>query len=71
VGVECKVVFARNMPYVYCEIGDKFYMVELPRREFIPLLLEGVDGGLVVGEDDEVARFQYMAEMFYGLVDDQ
>jgi hypothetical protein len=27
--------------------------------------------GLMVGEDDEEAHFQHVAEMFYGLVDDQ
>jgi hypothetical protein len=35
---------------------------------FVPLLLEGVGDGLVVGVDDEAARFQHMTEMFYGLV---
>jgi hypothetical protein len=30
--------------------------------------MEGIGDGLVVGEDEEVARFQHMAEMFYGLV---
>jgi hypothetical protein len=46
-------------------------MIELPRRAFVPLFLEGVDYGLVVGEDDEAARFQHMVEMVYGLVDGQ
>jgi hypothetical protein len=41
------------------------------RGEHVPLLLEGVGDGFVVGEDDEVARFQHMAEMLYDLVDDQ
>jgi hypothetical protein len=34
-------------------------------------LLEGVSDGLVVGEDDEVSRFQHTAEMLYGFVDGQ
>jgi hypothetical protein len=34
-------------------------------------LLEGVGNGLVVSEDGEVARFQHIAEMLYGLVDGQ
>jgi hypothetical protein len=28
----------------------------------VPLLLEGVRDGLVVGENDEVTRFQHVAE---------
>jgi hypothetical protein len=44
-------------------------MIEQWRREYIPLLLEGVGDGLVVGEDDELARFRHTAKMFYGLVD--
>jgi hypothetical protein len=46
-------------------------MIELPLWAFVALLLEGVRDGLVVSEDDEVARFQHMTEMFYGLVDGQ
>jgi hypothetical protein len=38
-------------------------MVKLTRRTFVPLLLEGVGGRLVVREDDEVA------EMLHGFVD--
>jgi hypothetical protein len=33
--------------------------------------LEGVGDRLMVDVDDEVARFQHMTEMLYGLVDDQ
>jgi hypothetical protein len=33
--------------------------------------LKVVGDGLVVGEDGEVARFQHMAEILYGLVDGQ
>jgi hypothetical protein len=44
-------------------------MFELPWGAFVPLLLEGVGDGLVVGEDGEVASFQQMAEILYGLVD--
>jgi hypothetical protein len=33
--------------------------------------LEGIGDGLVVSEDGEVARFQHMAEMLYGLEDGQ
>jgi hypothetical protein len=46
-------------------------VVELPRRAFAPLLLKGVGNGLMVSEDDEVTRFQHMAEMLYGFVDGQ
>jgi hypothetical protein len=56
------------VPEVCRELGDKVKMVELPRRAFVPLLLEDVGNGLVVGEDCEVVRFQHMAEMLYGLV---
>jgi hypothetical protein len=51
------------------ELGDKIKMVELPWGAFVPILLEGVGDGLVVGEDGEVASFQHMAEMLYGLAD--
>jgi hypothetical protein len=44
-------------------------MVELTRQTFIPFLLEDIGYGLVVGKD-EVVRFQNMAEMLYGFVDD-
>jgi hypothetical protein len=33
--------------------------------------LEGVGDRFVVSEDDEVALFQYVTEMLYGLTDDQ
>jgi hypothetical protein len=33
--------------------------------------LEGADDGLVVVEDGEVPRFQHVAEMRYGFIDDQ
>jgi hypothetical protein len=46
-------------------------MIKLLRWTFAPLLLEGVDDGLIASEDDEVARFQHIAEMLYGLVDGQ
>jgi hypothetical protein len=42
----------------------------LPQRAFVPFFLEGVDDGLMVGED-ELARFQHVAELLYGLVDGQ
>jgi hypothetical protein len=45
-------------------------MIELPQLAFVPLLMEGVGDGLVVGED-KVEGFQHMAEMLYGLVDGQ
>jgi hypothetical protein len=46
-------------------------IIELLRWAFVPLLLEGIGYGLVVGEDDEVAPFLIMAEMLYGLIDGQ
>jgi hypothetical protein len=33
--------------------------------------LEGIGDGLVISEDDKVARFQHMSEMLYGHVDGQ
>jgi hypothetical protein len=59
------------MPYVCRKLSDKIKVIVLLWRGFGPFMLEGVCDGLVVGEDDEVARFQHMAEMLYGLVDGQ
>jgi hypothetical protein len=59
------VVLSRGVPYVSRKLGYKVQMIKLPRWAFVPLLLEGV------GEDDAVARFQNVAEMFYGLVNGQ
>jgi hypothetical protein len=49
----------------------KWRWLELPRRAFVPLLLEGVRDTLVVGKNDEMTRFQHVAEMLHGLVDCQ
>jgi hypothetical protein len=46
-------------------------VVELPRRAFVPLLLEGVLDRLVVGKNDEVTRFQHVTEMFHSLANGQ
>jgi hypothetical protein len=59
------------MSYVGSELGDIVYMIEFPLWAFDPLLLEGVGDWLVRGEDDEVARFQHVAEMLYGFVHGQ
>jgi hypothetical protein len=56
---------------VWCELGDKVKMVELPKGLFVPHLLEGIGDGLVVGEVSGMARVQRMAEMLYGFVDGQ
>jgi hypothetical protein len=59
------------VPYISCELGNEVQMVKLPWLAFVPLLLEGIRDGLVVGEDDEVTCFQHMAEILYGFVDGQ
>jgi hypothetical protein len=46
-------------------------VINLPWRAFVPLLLEGVCDGLVIGENGEVTRFQHVVEMLHGLVDCQ
>jgi hypothetical protein len=46
-------------------------VIELPWLAFVLLLLEGVGDGLVVGEDDEVSRFQHMVEMLYSFINGQ
>jgi hypothetical protein len=61
----------RNLSYVGGELGYEIEVVELQRREFVRLLLEGVGDGLMVSEDGEVARFQHVTEMLHGLVDSQ
>jgi hypothetical protein len=58
--------------YVGGELSNEIQMAELPRWAFVPFLLEGVGDGLMVSEDeDEVARFQHVAEMLHGLVDSE
>jgi hypothetical protein len=59
------------MMYVSRKLGHKVEMLKLPRWASVPLLVEGVGDRLMVGEDDEVARFQHVIEMVYGLVNDQ
>jgi hypothetical protein len=49
-------------------LGCKVEIITLPGRAFIPLLLEVIGDRLIVGEDDEMACFQHVAEMLYGLV---
>jgi hypothetical protein len=59
-GLGDNVVLSRDVPYAFRQTWDK-----------CSLLPEGVGDGLVVGEDDEVAPFQHMEEMLYGLIDGQ
>jgi hypothetical protein len=36
------VVLSRDLLYVFCELGYKIEMIELPREAFVTLLLEGI-----------------------------
>jgi hypothetical protein len=47
---------------------DEVEVIKLPWRTFVPLLLEGVCDWLMIGEYDEVTRFQHGAEMLHGFV---
>jgi hypothetical protein len=62
-GVGDNVVLSRNVSDVGHELDDKVEVVELTQGTFIPLLLESVGDGLVVGEDGKVACFQHTTEM--------
>jgi hypothetical protein len=57
--------------YVCCELGHKIEVVELAHEHLSPLMLEAVRDGLLVGENDELTRFQHVSEMLHGLVDGQ
>jgi hypothetical protein len=46
-------------------------VIELSRRTFVPLLLEGIGNRLMISDDDEVTRFQHVLLMLHGLVDTQ
>lgn len=46
-------------------------MVNLPWRTFVFLLFEYEDFWLVVGENDRVAGFQHVTEMFHGFTDSE
>jgi hypothetical protein len=65
------VVWPRYMPYVPRELGYEIDVVELLRWASVLFLLEGVGDGFMVSEDDELARFQHVAEMLLALVDSQ
>jgi hypothetical protein len=65
------VILSRDVSSVSRKLGFNVQIIKLTRCEFAPFLLAGVGYRLMVGKDDEVARFQHMAEMVYGLVDDQ
>jgi hypothetical protein len=51
-----------EMSYVSCELGHEIEVAGLPRRAFAPPLLKGISDGLVVSEDDEMARFRHVTE---------
>jgi hypothetical protein len=69
-GVGDNVVLSGYVSDIGRELGYEVKMVNLPGRAFVPLLLEGVSAGIMVRED-EVARFQHVAEMLHGLIDSQ
>jgi hypothetical protein len=65
------VVLSRDGSYIGSELGYEIEMDELPLSTFFPLLLQSVGDGLIVGEYNEVARFQHVTEMRHGLADGQ
>jgi hypothetical protein len=58
----CDVVLSRGVSDVSREFSWE---------AFVPFLPEGVGDRFVVCEDAEVAHFQHVAEILYGLIDDQ
>jgi hypothetical protein len=56
------------VPEISREFSNKLQVTVLPWRAFISALLESVNESLVIRKDDEGPAFDYMAEVFDGLI---
>jgi hypothetical protein len=56
------------VPEVSRELSNKLQVTELPWRAFSSPLLESINKRLVICKDDEGPAYDYMADVFNGLI---